>query len=54
MRANEQTFAVNSRHVMNVSFNGVSGLCDVVVSEKHSDRTFIKSMVLNQYNQLVD
>ena len=54
MNANEQTFAVNSRHVMNVSFNGVSGLCDVVVSEKQSDRTFIKSMVLNQYNQLVD
>lgn len=54
VNANIQTFDVNSRHVMSVNFNGASGLCDVVVSEKQSDRTFIKSMVLNQYNQLVD
>ncbi len=50
----QQTFELNSRHVMNVSFNSTSGMCDVVVSEKHSDRTFIKSMVLERYNQLVD
>jgi hypothetical protein len=52
--ANQQNFNVNSRHVMNVNFNSTNGMCDVVVSEKHSDRTFIKSMVLEQYNQLVD
>lgn len=52
--ANEQTFDVNSRHVMCVDFNGASGLCDVVVSEKQSNLTFTKSMVLAQYNQLVD
>jgi len=51
---NKQTFDVNRRHVMSVNFNGTSGLCDVVVSEKLSGRTFIKSMMLNQYNQLVD
>lgn len=52
--ANQQNFSVNSRHVMNVNFNSANGMCDVIVSEKHSDRTFIKSMVLEQYNQLVD
>jgi len=52
--ANQENFSVNSRHVMNVNFNSTNGMCDVVVSEKHSDRTFIKSMVLEQYNQLVD
>jgi pantothenate kinase len=52
--AYQQTFDVNGRHVMNVIFNGASGLCDVVVSEKQTNRTFIKSMVLAQYNQLVD
>lgn len=54
MSNNQQTFDVNSRHVMSVGFNSTSGMCDVVVSEKHSDRTFIKSMVLDKYNQLVD
>jgi hypothetical protein len=49
-----QTFDVNDRHVMNVSFNTASGLCDVQVSDKLSDRTFVKSMVLEQYNRLVD
>lgn len=52
--ANEHTFRVNSRHVLNVSFNGANGFCDVVVSDKQSNRTFIKSMALNQYNRLVD
>lgn len=52
--AKQQTFDVNSRHVMNVSFNGTSGMCDVVVSEKQTNRTFMKSMVLDQYNMLVD
>ena len=50
----KQSFDVNSRHVMSVAFNGTSGLCDVEVSEKLTSRTFIKSMVLDQYNQLVD
>ena len=54
MNANTQTFEANSRHVMNVNFNSASGLCDVVVSETQTNRTFIKSMVLDQYNQLVD
>lgn len=52
--AKQQTFDVNSRHVMSVDFNGASGLCNVVVSEKQSTLTFTKSMVLEQYNQLVD
>lgn len=50
----QQTFSVNSRHVMSVNFNGTSGMCEVVVSETQTNRTFIKSMVLDQYNQLVD
>ncbi len=54
MSNNQQTFDVNSRHVMSVDFNSTSGMCDVVVSEKQSDRTFTKSMVLDKYNQLVD
>lgn len=49
-----QTFDVNSRHVMNVGFNTASGLCDVQVKDKLSDKTFVKSMVLEQYNRLVD
>lgn len=52
--ANQQNFNVNSRHVMNVSFNCTNGMCDVVVSETQTGRTFIKSMVLDQYNKLVD
>lgn len=54
MSKSQQTFDVNSRHVMSVDFNSTSGMCDVVVSEKQSDRTFTKSMVLDKYNQLVD
>lgn len=52
--ANQQNFSVNTRHVMNVNFNGANGMCDVVVSEMQTGRTFSKSMVLDQYNQLVD
>ncbi len=34
--------------VINIKFNGVSGMCDVVVSETQTGRTFIQSMVLDQ------
>lgn len=50
----KQSFDVNSRHVMSVAFNGTSGLCDVSVSDKQTNMTFTKSMVLAQYNRLVD
>ncbi len=50
----KQSFDVNSRHVMNVAFNSSSGLCDVEVSDKQTNHTFIKSMMLEQYNKLVD
>ena len=49
-----QSFDVNSRHVMNVAFNGANGLCDVVVSDKQTNLTFSRSMVLDKYNQVVD
>lgn len=52
--AKPQTFALNSRHVMNVAFNGASGLCDVTVSDTISNLTFAKSLMLDQYNKLVD
>jgi hypothetical protein len=52
--ANEANFDINSRHVMSVVFNGVSGLCDVAVTDKQSPKTFVKSMMLDQYNRLVD
>ncbi len=50
----QQTFDVNSRHVMSVEFNGVSGLCDVAITDKQSPKTFVKSIALDQYNRLVD
>lgn len=49
-----QSFNVNSRHVMNVAFNATNGMCEVVVSDKQTNLTFSKSMVLDKYNQLVD
>lgn len=47
-------FELNSRHVMNVDLNVDSGLCDVVVTDTQSGKTFVKSLLLEQYNKLVD
>jgi hypothetical protein len=47
-------FDINSRHVMNVVFNGGSGLCDVAITDRQSPKTFVKSLALDQYNRLVD
>jgi hypothetical protein len=47
-------FPINSRHFMSVTLNGTSGLCDVLVSEELTNKTFAKSLVLTQYNKLVD
>jgi hypothetical protein len=52
--ANQESFGINSRHVMSVVFNGESSLCDVVVSDKQTDKMFVKSLLLDQYNKLVD
>ena len=47
-------FDLNSRHTMNVDLNAVTGFCDVVVKDVISNNTFKKSMLLEQYNRLVD
>jgi hypothetical protein len=48
------TFAANGRHIINVALNAGTGLCDVHVSDKITNKTFSKSLVLEQYNKLVD
>lgn len=48
------TFPANGRHTIEVSFNVQTGLCDVVVSDTQSTKRYIKSLVLEQYNRLVD
>jgi hypothetical protein len=50
----KQTFPANDRRVVDVDFNGASGLCDVVVSDKRSNQKFAKTMVLAQYIKLAD
>ncbi|PUA30414.1 MAG: hypothetical protein B0W54_07945 [Cellvibrio sp. 79] len=52
--ANQTSFSANARHEVNLTLNSDTGLCDVRVSDKLSDKTFSKSMVLAQYNKLVD
>lgn len=52
--ANPTSFSANARHEVTLTLNGTTGLCDVAVSDKLSDKTFSKSMVLAQYNKLVD
>jgi hypothetical protein len=48
------TFELNTRHEINVGLNGQTGLCDVVVTDKVTNNSFIKSLMLGQYNKLVD
>lgn len=48
------SFPINSRHLISVTLNAGSGLCDVLVSEKSTNKTFTKSLMLAQYNKLVD
>lgn len=48
------SFSANARHEVSITLNSGTGLCDVQVSDKLSDKTYTKSMVLAQYNKLVD
>jgi hypothetical protein len=48
------TFAANTRHMVQVELNVATGNCDVTVSDKLSNKTFVKSLALTQYNRLVD
>lgn len=52
--ANQTSFSANARHEVTLTLNSKTGLCDVAVSDKLSDKTFSKSMVLAQYNKLID
>ncbi len=47
-------FDLNARHNIHVVLNKVTGLCDVVVRDSISHKTFTQSMLLDQYNRLVD
>jgi hypothetical protein len=47
-------FDLNNRHVMEVNLNSVTGRCDVNVCDTQTNRSFSKSMLLDQYNRLVD
>lgn len=47
-------FNLNGRHMIEVTLNGETGLCDVVVSDLQSAATYTKSLVLDQYNKLVE
>ena len=47
-------FDLNCRHVMNVDLNAATGRCDVVVCDRYNHNTFTKSLLLEQYNKLVD
>jgi hypothetical protein len=48
------SFAANGRHIVKVVLNVGTGLCDVLVSDSITSKTFAKSMALSQYNRLVD
>lgn len=48
------TFDLNTRHEINVGLNGSTGLCDVVVTDKVTNKSLIRSLMLEQYNKLVD